>query len=293
MKYPRPAAILKKTGKGADALFRIGEFSKLTKVSVRMLRYYDETGLLKPALTDPATGYRLYSTGQIAPLQRILLLRDMEFTVAEMAAVLRGWDEQAVAGRLRAKRRELLQGIEQQRRRVEKLDAALSDLAGGRLNVHYNVLLKTTPALSILSLRQVIPDHFCEGALWERLHAFVRQKQVPLAPGVNNLAFFYDEGQREQGVDVEVAVQVKRPGKSEGGFVYRTAEPVEDMACVMVYGPYENIGPSYHAFAYWLEEHRQYEMAGPSRQICHIGPYNETDAANFLTEVQTPVRLRA
>ncbi len=46
-------------------MFKIGEFSKLTQVSIRMLWYYDETGLLKPAETDPFTGYRLYSTKQI------------------------------------------------------------------------------------------------------------------------------------------------------------------------------------------------------------------------------------
>ena len=53
---------------------------------------------------------------------------------------------------------------------------------------------------------------------------------------------------------------------------------------------YENIGLSYHAFACWMEEHRQYEIAGPSRQICHIGSWDESDSQKFLTEVQTPVR---
>jgi len=45
-------------------MFKIGEFSKLTQVSIRMLRYYDETGLLKPAQIDQFTGYRSYSVDQ-------------------------------------------------------------------------------------------------------------------------------------------------------------------------------------------------------------------------------------
>jgi len=53
-------------------MFRIGEFSKLTQVSIRMLRYYDETGLLKPAQIDKFTGYRLYSVDQIPTLHRIV-----------------------------------------------------------------------------------------------------------------------------------------------------------------------------------------------------------------------------
>ena len=69
-------------------MFRIGEFSKLTQVSVRMLRYYDEAGLLKPAEVDRWTGYRLYSAGQIPRLDRIRYLRDSGFQVSEIALAL-------------------------------------------------------------------------------------------------------------------------------------------------------------------------------------------------------------
>ena len=50
---------------GDEMMFRIGEFSKLTQVSIRMLRYYDEVGLLTPAKVDKWTGHRLYSVEQI------------------------------------------------------------------------------------------------------------------------------------------------------------------------------------------------------------------------------------
>lgn len=65
-------------------MLKIGEFSRLTHVSVRMLHYYDNAGLLKPALTDPATGYRYYSVSQGPALQKIVLLRDLDFQVAEI-----------------------------------------------------------------------------------------------------------------------------------------------------------------------------------------------------------------
>lgn len=62
-------------------MFKIGDFSKLMKVSVRMLRYYDETGLLQPAMIDEYTGFRYYSANQMQKLNRILLLRDMGFKI--------------------------------------------------------------------------------------------------------------------------------------------------------------------------------------------------------------------
>ena len=73
-------------------MFRIGEFSKLMQVSVRMLRYYDEIELFKPAQIDKFTGYRLYSIEQIPILQKNILLRDVKFSVAEIGVAIVKWD---------------------------------------------------------------------------------------------------------------------------------------------------------------------------------------------------------
>jgi DNA-binding transcriptional MerR regulator len=86
-------------------MFKIGEFSKLTQVSVRMLRYYDETGLFKPAQIDKFTGYRSYSVDQIPILHRIIFLRDSGFQVSEIAAVLKKWDSDSIIEELEIKQR--------------------------------------------------------------------------------------------------------------------------------------------------------------------------------------------
>lgn len=70
-----------------------------------MLRYYDETGLLKPVRVNEFTGYRLYSIEQIPLLQKILFLRDTEFNVSEIASILKNWDNTLIAGELKNKRR--------------------------------------------------------------------------------------------------------------------------------------------------------------------------------------------
>jgi len=75
-------------------MFKIGEFSKLTQVSIRMLRYYDETGLLTPAATDRFTNYRLYAAEQIPTLNKIIFLRDLGFNVSEIAIALNHWDDE-------------------------------------------------------------------------------------------------------------------------------------------------------------------------------------------------------
>lgn len=62
-------------------MFKIGEFSKLSRISIRMLRHYDEIGLLVPEETDPWTGYRRYAAAQLMTANRITALRGLGFSL--------------------------------------------------------------------------------------------------------------------------------------------------------------------------------------------------------------------
>ena len=74
-------------------MFKIGEFSKLSRISIRMLRHYDEIGLLVPEETDPWTGYRRYAAAQLMTANRITALRGLGFSLAETAALLACWED--------------------------------------------------------------------------------------------------------------------------------------------------------------------------------------------------------
>ena len=69
-------------------MLKIGEFSKLSRVSVRMLRHYDEIGLLKPAKIDCFTDYRYYREDQLPTVCRITALKDMGFSLADIVRIL-------------------------------------------------------------------------------------------------------------------------------------------------------------------------------------------------------------
>ncbi|MBR0409376.1 MAG: MerR family transcriptional regulator [Eubacterium sp.] len=74
-------------------MLKIGEFSKLSRVSVRMLRHYDDIGLLPPAETDHFTGYRYYSPDQLPVIGRITALKDMGFQLADIVKILEIYDD--------------------------------------------------------------------------------------------------------------------------------------------------------------------------------------------------------
>lgn len=270
-------------------MFKIGEFSKLTQVSVRMLRYYDETGLLKPAKIDKFTGYRLYSIEQIHILHKIIFLRDTGFNVSEIEVALTNWDNAFIIKQLNSKRQEIESIINQEYERISKIDMAMKDILEEKISIHYNISLKSIQSYKVLSLRKTIQSHFGEGMLWEELYNFINAEGIDIPKNSSYFAIYHDVEFKEADVEVEVCAVTDHLGENKNGFTYRETENVETMACAMVYGPYENIATAYETFAHWLIQNNQYRMIGHNRQICHRGPWNEKEPEKYLTEIQIPV----
>lgn len=273
-------------------MFKIGEFSKLTQVSIRMLRYYDEMGLLTPAQVDKFTGYRLYSTEQIRILHRIIFLRDIGFNVSEILDALRNWDDDFIIKKLRNKQGEIEEVIRLEKERVNKINMAIADISEEKIAVHCNFTLKNIPSFKVISLRKTIPDYFQEGILWEELYNFINKEHIQVVKNSADFAIYHDLEYKESNVDVEVCVCVEHMGQNKKDFIFRETEEVEAMACAMVYGDFENIRIGYENFAQWLTQHDQYRMVGQNRQTCHKGPWNETNPKNYLTEIQIPVEKK-
>ena len=74
-------------------MLKIGDFSKLSRVSIRMLRHYDDIGLLKPAETDDFSGYRYYREEQLFIIGRITALKDMGFSLTDIIRILEIYDD--------------------------------------------------------------------------------------------------------------------------------------------------------------------------------------------------------
>lgn len=268
-------------------MFKIGEFSKLTQVSIRMLRYYDETGLLKPAEIDKFTNYRLYSTEQISTLNKIIFLRNLGFNVSEIAVTLNNWDNEFITNQLENKRLEIENTIKAEQDKLSKIELAKKDIRQKKITINYNVSIKSIPSYQVFSLRRTVPDYYAEGQLWKEMSAFADENDIPVSS--NTFTIYHDTDYREKDVNIEICAPVARMGENMNGFVYRNTEPVPMMACTMVYGKFENIASAYLAFANWLQEHNQYKMTGQSRQIIHRGPWNEENPDKYLTEIQIPL----
>ncbi|MFV0352048.1 MAG: MerR family transcriptional regulator [Oscillospiraceae bacterium] len=231
-------------------MFKIGEFSKLTQVSIRMLRYYDEMGLLKPQQTDAFTGYRLYSAAQIPLLNKIVFLRDLDFTVAQIADALQHWDDAFIKKLLQQKQAEMQTEIETAQNKIKTIEQAKKDIGQEKIEIHYNVAIKPIPACTALCLRQVMPNYYAEAELWKEMQAFAAHNKVQFCG--NTFTIYHDADYHEEGIDMEICAPVTKLQTNQNGFVYRTTEAVPTTACTMVYGGFENIAGAFYALADWL-----------------------------------------
>ncbi|HLB47902.1 MAG TPA: helix-turn-helix domain-containing protein [Anaerolineales bacterium] len=105
-------------------MIKIGDFSKLSQATVKALRLYDEMGLLKPARVDNFTGYRYYSADQLPRLNRILALKDLGFSLEQIAQLLKDdLPVEQLRGMLKMKRAEIEQRLEDEQERLTRVEA--------------------------------------------------------------------------------------------------------------------------------------------------------------------------
>ena len=191
-------------------MLKIGEFSRLSRVSIRMLRHYDEIDLLNPVWIDPESGFRYYSSEQLLIAGRINALKDMGFGIATIGEILPCYeDRDALQRHLRCNQAELQALSQQTAYRLRLLETAQSRLRKEDKTMKYDVTIKTFPPLYSATVRMVIPSYEDERMLWNIL----MEETVPLhlldGDPCYCCAVFHDKEYREAEVDVEVQKDVK------------------------------------------------------------------------------------
>src|SRR5215469_3568639 len=140
-------------------MFRIGEFSCIAQVSGRLLRYYDEIGLLSPDFTDPQTGYRYYSARQLPRLNRILVLKELGLSLEQIARLLaRDTSTKEMRGMLALRKAQIEQSVQEEIERLRVVESRLQQVEAYGQVMEPDVVLKSIPAQPFLALREVLPD---------------------------------------------------------------------------------------------------------------------------------------
>ncbi len=270
-------------------MFKIGDFSKLSQVSVKTLRYYDELGLLKPVEVDRWTGYRYYSAHQLPRLNRILALKDLGLSLEQIGQLLDGDLPAAqLRGMLRLKQAEARQRVREEQERLERVEVRLRQIEEEGKMPTYEVVLKSVPAQKVASVRGIVPSYGEQALLWGELEPYLAQHGIrPVGPC---FTVYYDTEYRERDVDTEVCepVDAATKGGSERVKIYELPT-VATMATIVHHGPFTALTQVYAALGDWLQQNR-YRIVGPNREhYLHAGDPVRHDDPTYVTEVQVPV----
>jgi DNA-binding transcriptional MerR regulator len=276
-------------------MFRIGEFSQITRVTVDTLRYYDTLGLLKPAKVDPFTGYRYYSARQIMSLNRIVALKEVGFSLEEIARILRDkLTTDQLRGMLKAQLARAETEIESAQSRRQRVMARLNFLNLEDNMPAYEVTLKPVEKLTVAAIREMVPHieqmpQRCS-QMFDVIERWIRANHLPLGP---SMSIYYNEGFTRENIDTECSFIIPdaEPGnitKPKKPIEVRQLDPVPLMAStIAIDGFYKKPGgllPAYNALAEWIEENG-YRIAGPPRELF----YGSAQKGDLTAEVQFPV----
>lgn len=270
-------------------MIKIGDFSKLSRISVRMLRHYDEKGLLHPVKIDDFTGYRYYSEEQLTIANRITCLKNMGFKLATVKEILDIYNNPIELKKyLEIKQIELEEEVKESNSRLTLIESTIDRLGKDSSVMNYSVTLKTMPERTVMSCRQIIPAYEEEGLLWHHIMKAAKEQNIKFANPCNSMAIFHDGEFKESDVDVEVQIDVN---KAYEGNNYVSFKNVGEIKCASTTfkGGYDQIHDACKSIALWVKDNN-YTFNGNMFEIYHVGPHTEQNPANWVTEVCFPVK---
>ena len=253
----------------------IGEFSKMTYLSVKALRHYHDVGLLEPATIDDANGYRLYTPDQVPVAQAIRRFRDLDMPIDEIRAVLSAPDE-------RSRNAAILAHLERMQAQLEKTQATVASLqalltsgpAAGEVEV------RSLPTQRMLVVAELVSPDDCLAyldAAFAELHAALSEAgHAEVGPD----GALYDEDFFREDLGVVTAFV---PMPVDATIDHSRAHVLElraaEVAVLTHQGSFDELDRTYGALGTWVTE----------QGIGAPGPIRETYFADDHAEVAWPV----
>ncbi len=275
-------------------MLKIGEFSKIAQVSIKALRHYDRLGLLKPAHIDRYSGYRYYELTQLVTLNRILALKDIDFSLDQIKELLNvNLSGEILHKLLQKKAAQLQQRILDERSRLIRVEGHLSQLQDALEETVIPVVLKSSPRRRIAAIRQTVPSAK-ELEDWQREQlAFIDNnlQNSGYKTSEPTLLIYHQDEYREKDVDVEVGRLL--PGKKQnehieikkGSLQIYTLPAVNHLATAIHTGQNASMSDTYAHLAGWTQANG-FRPIGAWRELTY--PQSEASDARVI-EVQRPV----
>lgn len=270
-------------------MLKIGEFSKVTGISIHMLRNYDKIGLLVPSQVDDQTGYRHYDEAQIINANRIQVLKCLGFGLKEIILLEKELtSNEKLKAFLQDKMAEKKQEQEEIARQIEKIQKAIEEIEVSSIKHALEVNVKTVPSRNVVSLREEIHTFSEEGRLWEKLINICHIKHIHIVEVDYAFAITHEMDFKHNRLDTEVQFIVDKVYKGIEGIESFTI-PERRVATIAFKGEYRQIGEIKNYMEKWIKDNG-YRLIGKPFSTYYRSPGNEIDSEQFITELCFPIQ---
>lgn len=263
--------------------YQIGDFSIISRLSIKTLRYYHECGLLEPNFIDPESGYRYYDQSCLERVNIIKELKELDFPLKDIKEILdQCKDDSELISYAIKKSKEISEKIASYDRMQKQLEAFIQQtrqVEEDKLQMSNEIIIKEIPDILIASIR-------FKGKYQDVSEAF-RNLFKNYGRYCNGTPFslYYDNAYKEDDADIEACVPVKTAVEVEGIKCWKL--PGGKAVTVIHHGPYETLGQSYQViFDHINENNRQIRL--PHREVYLKGPgmILPRSPKKFVTEIQ-------
>lgn len=271
-------------------MLKISEFSKLSRISMRMLRYYDENDLLKPKIVKE-NGYRYYDHEQLLTAAQIKHLRDIGFSIYHIKQILtvcQNKDE--IKHYLTLHLYSLYDEEKQIQQQIKTLTRTIQYYQQEEEIMCYQVEVKTIPTMYMVCKKGTIPTYEKEGLLWQGMMNEIKETNMNIKFKTNgiNMAVFYNQGYQEHDPVVEIRSEVEGQYIDSENIQFKNI-PAQKVASVTFKGSYHQcIEVSYYIIK-WIKEH-DYQICGANFAIYHTGYFQTNNEVDFITEICFPIQ---
>jgi DNA-binding transcriptional MerR regulator len=261
----------------------IGDFSRVTFLSVKTLRHYHGVGLLEPADVDRVTGYRRYTTVQIPVAQVIRRFRDLGMPLDDIGSVLRAPDQTTRSELIAAHLTRLEETLAETQRAVASLRELLEHPSLSAVIEHRRIPATHTAAItSTVAVGDLLAWY--QGAMGEIRGTLSAQGIVASGPPGGTYTYeLFTEERGDATLFFPVTCEVRPVGRVRPIWM-----PEAEMAVIVHNGSHDDVDRSYGALATYVSEHTL-AIEGPVREYYLVGRHDTDDEQVWRTEIGWPI----
>jgi DNA-binding transcriptional MerR regulator len=271
-------------------MLNIGEFARLGQVSARMLRHYDELGLLTPERVDLTSGYRFYSVHQLGRLHRIVALRDIGFGLEQIRQILtQDISVEELRGMLRLRRAQIEQAVGEEQDRLRRVEAHLRAMEWSEIMELQDVVIKKTEPIRVAQASAGGLTHADIGRAFGRLmpEVIAHLEAAGAKPGISVAVYEDDGGTAPEGDIVLHAGFAIGDQDVPGGETVRVVSlPAIEVAAAVYRGGNDGIMAAWEALVRWIDD-SGYRLTGDCRELYH--EWHDDDQSGNVMELQQPI----